>query len=374
MKQSTKYLKILVNLLVAALVIVFLCFIFPRMITFFMPFVIGWVISMIANPLVRVLEKRLKIVRKHGSMMIIIAVLASVILLGYLGISKLVVETGNLIENLPQIYENWQEDFEEIGQNLEIVYNRLPKDTQQNLELVASNLSGYLAGLVQTVGEPTMAAAGNFAKNVPGTLIAIIMCILSAYFFTAERQEILQGLRRYMPGGAWERVAAVIADLKRAVGGYFKAQFKIMGVVYVILVVGLLIMRVGYAPLVAFAVAFLDALPFFGTGTVLIPWAVIKVLSSDYEIAAGLVILYAVTQIVRQVIQPKIVGDSIGMDPLPTLIFMYIGYKVSSVLGMIIAVPVGMILINLYKAGIFDNQIRCVKELVADINKFRKFE
>ncbi len=177
-----------------------------------------------------------------------------------------------------------------------------------------------------------------------------------------------------MPGGVWERVTAVIADLKRAVGGYFKAQFKIMGVVYVILVVGLLIMRVGYAPLVAFAVAFLDALPFFGTGTVLIPWAVIKVLSSDYEIAAGLVILYAVTQIVRQVIQPKIVGDSIGMDPLPTLIFMYIGYKVSSVLGMIIAVPVGMILINLYKAGIFDNQIRCVKELVADINKFRKFE
>ncbi len=374
MKQSTKYLKILVNLLVAVLGIVFLCFIFPRMITFFMPFVIGWLISMIANPLVRFLEKRLKIVRKHGSMMIIIAVLAAVILLGYLGISKLVVETGNLIENLPQIYENWQEDFEEIGQNLEIVYNRLPKDTQQNLELVASNLSGYLAGLVQTVGEPTVAAAGNFAKNVPGTLIAIIMCILSAYFFTAERQEILQGLRRYMPGGVWERVTAVIADLKRAVGGYFKAQFKIMGVVYVILVVGLLIMRVGYAPLVAFAVAFLDALPFFGTGTVLIPWAVIKVLSSDYEIAAGLVILYAVTQIVRQVIQPKIVGDSIGMDSLPTLIFMYIGYKVSSVLGMIIAVPVGMILINLYKAGIFDNQIRCVKELVADINKFRKFE
>ncbi len=125
MKQSTKYLKILVNLLVAVLGIVFLCFIFPRMITFFMPFVIGWLISMIANPLVRFLEKRLKIVRKHGSMMIIIAVLAAVILLGYLGISKLVVETGNLIENLPQIYENWQEDFEEIGQNLEIVYNRV---------------------------------------------------------------------------------------------------------------------------------------------------------------------------------------------------------------------------------------------------------
>lgn len=372
MKQSEKYLKILMNLLVAVLVIVFLCFIFPKLITFFMPFVIGWIISMIANPFVRFLEKRLKIVRKHGSMMIIIGVLAVVILLGYLGVSKLVVETGNLIENLPQIYENWQEDFEEIGQNLQIVYNRLPKDTQESIMGITSNLSGYIGGLVQTVGEPTVAAAGNFAKNVPGTLIAIIMCILSAYFFTAERHEILDGLRKHVSGEMWDRVSAVITDLKRAVGGYFKAQFKIMVVVYVILVAGFLIMRINYSPLVAFAVAFLDALPFFGTGTVLIPWAVIKLLSADYELAAGLAILYAVTQVVRQVIQPKIVGDSIGMNPLATLFFMYIGYKVSSVIGMIIAVPVGMILINLYKAGIFDNQIHCIRELVADINKFRK--
>ena len=98
-----------------------------------------------------------------------------------------------------------------------------------------------------------------------------------------------------------------------------------------------------------------------------------NILSADYEIAVGLVILYAVTQVVRQVIQPNIVGDSIGMNPLATLIFMYIGYKISSVIGMIIAVPVGMILINLYKAGIFDNQIRCIKELVEDVNRFRKF-
>lgn len=373
MKQSTKYLKILVNLLVAALVIVFLCVIFPKLITFFMPFVVGWIISMIANPLVRLLEKKLKIVRKHGSMMIIIAVLAVVILLGYLGVSKLVAETGNLIENLPQIYENWQSDFQEIGENLEIVYNRLPRDTQLHIEQLTSNLSGYLSGLVQTIGEPTVAATGNFVKNVPSALIAVIMCILSAYFFTAERHEILQGLRKYVPGEIWDRVSSVITELKRVVGGYFKAQFKIMGVVYVILLIGLLIMRVGYSPLVAFVVAFLDALPFFGTGTVLIPWAVIKLLSADYEIAVGLVILYAVTQIVRQVIQPKIVGDTIGMNPLATLIFMYIGYKISSVIGMIIAVPVGMIVINLYQAGVFDNQIRCIRELVADINKFRKF-
>lgn len=373
MKQSVKYLKILVNLLVAVLAIVCLCFIFPRLIVFFMPFVVGWIISMIANPLVRFLEKKVKIVRKHSSMMIIIGVLAGVIGLGYLGISWLIGETGNVISHLPEIYANWQKDFQEIGENLKIFYNRLPRDIQNNIQQITENFAGYFGDLIQAVGEPTFEAAGNFAKNVPGTLISIIMCLLSAYFFTAERDMILTNLKEHMPGGIWNRVAGVINDLKRVVGGYFKAQFKIMGVVYVILVVGLLILRVDYVLLVAFIIAFLDMLPFFGTGTVLGPWAVIKILSSDYQFAVGLIILYAVTQIVRQVIQPKIVGDTIGMNPLATLIFMYIGYKVSSIIGMIIAVPVGMILINLYKAGVFDNQIHCVRELVNDINEFRKF-
>ncbi len=364
MKRSEKYLKILVNLLVAVFTIVCLCFIFPRLIVFFMPFVIGWIISMIANPLVRFLEKKVKIVRKHSSMLIIIAVLAGVIGLGYLGISKIVQECVNVVENLPQIYSNWQRDFEEIGENLEIFYHRLPKNTQESIQSVTAEFATYFGDLVQAIGEPTFQAAGNFAKNVPGTLISIIMSILSAYFFTAERDFILKGLKEHTPAVIWNRVSGVIQDLKHVVGGYFKAQFKIMGVVYVILIVGLMILRVNYALLIAFLIAFLDMLPFFGTGTVLVPWAVIKILSADYQFAVGLIILYAVTQVVRQVIQPKIVGDTIGMDPLATLIFMYIGYRISSIIGMIIAVPVGMILINLYKTGVFDNQIGCLRELV----------
>lgn len=374
MKKSTKYLKIVVNLLVALLVILLLCIVVPKVLVFFMPFVIGWIISMIANPLVRLLERKLKLVRKHGSMITIIGVLAAVILVGYLAGAKLVSETVNLIESLPQMYENSKADFEEIGDNLQIFYNRLPSDVQKNISNVMEDLSGYISGVVQAIGEPTFEAAGNFAKNVPGTLIAIIMCILSAYFFTADRDNIIEMMRRNVPEGVWNRCSGVMSDLKHVVGGYFKAQFKIMGVVYVILIIGLWILKVDYVLLVALLIAFLDALPFFGTGTVLGPWAILKILSKDYSMAVGLIILYLVTQLVRQIIQPKIVGDTIGMNPLATLIFMYIGYKFSSIIGMIIAVPIGMILINLYKAGVFDNQIRCIRELVHDINAFRKLD
>lgn len=374
MKKSTKYLKIAVNLLVALFVILLLCIVVPKILIFFMPFVIGWIISTIANPLVRLLERKLKIVRKHGSIITIIGVLAAVILVGYLAGAKLLSEAVNLISSIPQMYENFQADFQEIGDNLQGFYDKLPDNIQKNISEMTANLSSYVGGVVQAIGEPTFQAAGNFAKNVPGTLIAIIMCILSAYFFTADRNNILDMLGKNVPEGIWKRCSDVISDLKHVVGGYFKAQFKIMGVVYIILVIGLFILKVDYILLVALLIAFLDMLPFFGTGTVLGPWAIIKILSGDYTMAVGLIILYLVTQLVRQIIQPKIVGDSIGMNPLATLIFMYIGYKFSGVIGMIVAVPIGMIVINLYKAGVFDNQIRCVKELVRDINEFRKLD
>ena len=257
---------------------------------------------MIANPLVRLLERRLKLVRKHGSMITIIGVLAAVILIGYLAGAKLVSETVNLIGSLPEIYENSKLDFEEVGENLQGFYEKLPVGVQKNISEVLADLSGYISGVVQAIGEPTFEAAGNFAKNVPGTLIGIIMCILSAYFFTADRDVILGMLQKNVPEGVWKRCSDVISDLKHVVGGYFKAQFKIMGVVYVILVIGLLILKVNYVLLVALVIAFLDALPFFGTGTVLGPWAILKILSGDYTMAVGLIILYLVTQLVRQII------------------------------------------------------------------------
>ena len=162
--------------------------------------------------------------------------------------------------------------------------------------------------------------------------------------------------------------------LKYAVGGYFRAQFKIMFIVFVILAIGFLILRVDYALLLGVLIAFLDFLPMLGTGTVLIPWAVCCALGGKLPMAAGILILYAVTQVTRQLIQPKIVGDSIGIDPMTTLVFLFVGYRIGGIIGMIVAVPVGLILIQLYEAGAFDHVIESCRELAADIHTLRRGE
>ena len=168
------------------------------------------------------------------------------------------------------------------------------------------------------------------------------------------------------------RMSMVMYNLKYAVGGYFKAQFKIMAVVGLILLCGFLILGVDYAFLLAILIAFLDFLPFFGTGTALIPWAVYKFFVMDIKIAIALLIIYGITQLVRQIIQPKLVGDSIGLSPLLTLILLYVGYRVGSLLGMILAVPIGMIILNLYKAGAFDYILDDVRILMRGIASLKE--
>ncbi len=168
------------------------------------------------------------------------------------------------------------------------------------------------------------------------------------------------------------RFRLIKQSLIKAVGGYFKAQIKIEIWIYLLLVTGFFILQVDYALLIALGIAFLDFLPFFGTGTVMVPWAVVKFLNAEYPMTIGLLLLWGVSQLVRQIIQPKIVGDSVGMPPIPTLFLLYIGYKGAGVFGMIVAVPIGLILWTMYEEGLFDTTKNSIQILVAGINSFRR--
>ena len=198
------------------------------------------------------------------------------------------------------------------------------------------------------------------------------MAVLSAYFFIVEREKVLAWMKRVSPESVQKRMTLVIDNLRYAVGGYFKAQFKIMGIVFLILLVGLGILDTGYFVLVAFLIAFLDFLPFFGTGTAMIPWAVYEFFMGDYKMTVALIVIYVITQAVHQLLQPKLVGDSVGLNPLVTLFLLYIGYRMGGILWMILAVPIGMVLINMCQAGAFDYIFDDVKILVDGILGLRE--
>ncbi|MDN0061884.1 sporulation integral membrane protein YtvI [Mediterraneibacter glycyrrhizinilyticus] len=372
MENSRPYWQVALRLLFSLLATVAFVVIGWNLIRFFMPFVIGWIIAAIASPLVNWLEKRLKIVKKLGSALIVILVLAAIVLALYFGISRLASEISDLIRNFPDMYAQLEIGLRQIGDTLSGIFERLPTGIQNGWKTVVQNLDQYMGNLVSNMSEPTVMAAGNIAKSVPYYLISFIVAVLSAYFFIVEREKVLAWMKRVSPESVQKRMTLVIDNLRYAVGGYFKAQFKIMGIVFLILLVGLGILDTGYFVLVAFLIAFLDFLPFFGTGTAMIPWAVYEFFMGDYKMTVALIVIYVITQAVHQLLQPKLVGDSVGLNPLVTLFLLYIGYRMGGILWMILAVPIGMVLINMCQAGAFDYIFDDVKILVDGILGLRE--
>ena len=367
-------LRLLLNIVIPASGWILALFAGPWLLKFFMPFVIGLVIALIANPLVRFLERRLRLVRRHSSLLIVAAALALVIGLIYLVISRTVRAARSFAEYLPQLYETAEaavrQGLERLGGSMDF----LPQSLRESWEALGSSLGDYLGLAVEKAAPPTVEAAGSVARVIPALLVYSVVTVLSAYFFIVERDRIAAFLRGHLPAGALRYQEYLKGELKRLVCGYFLAQLKIMGVVWLILTAGFFVLGVGYAPLWALLISLLDFLPVFGTGTVLIPWGIIVVLDGEYAFAAGLLLLYVLTQVTRQAVQPKLVGDSMGLNPFLTLLFLYLGFKAGGIAGMILAVPVGLFFLNLYHFGAFKGMTDSAAALIQEIQAFRKGE
>ena len=372
MEKTRPYWKVIVSLTFSLLATAFVIVAGVGLLRFLAPFVVGWIIACIANPVVCWLDKKLKIKKKLGSALMIVLVLGAVIGLAYLLLSWLFRELGSWLLSLPRLFDSITAEVNQIADNLSGVIAMLPKGLRLAGSDFADNLGQTLGNLVANLSEPTVHFAGDIAKQIPAIVIGTFVVILSAYFFVADREAFLSWMRKATPKAVYKRISMALMHFKHAVGGYFLAQLKIMAVICVILFVGLSLLQVEYAIVLSILIGFLDFLPFFGTGTAFWPWSIYTLLTGDYMRALFLIIIYVITQVVHHLLQPKLVGDEVGLKPLPTLLFIYIGYKLGGFLWMILAVPLGLILINMYKAGAFDYILNDVKILIKGIKSLRE--
>ncbi len=369
------YVKALVNLILALVALALIIFVLPKVLIWFLPLVISLIISAIANPLVRFLKNKVKIARKVSSAIVIVLVVllvAGILFgIGYVAVD----ECRKLYENRETMMATVEKAWNAAGEKLSSVYNGLPPQLQKSVSEFSQDLPNKLQDLFSGFDLEKIGNAFGVFGGFIDILLAIIACILGAYFFTAQHDEINAALKRITPQSTQDYYKLVVDNFKKAIGGYFKAQFIILLIVFAIQCVVFLIMGVPYAALVAFLVAFLDFLPVFGMGAVYWPWIAIDlIIGGEAAIAQAiwLAVLYIVLQVVRQLLQPKLVSDAVEMNPLITLICMYIGYRLGSIGGLIISIPIGMIVISLYKIGAFDRVIRSIRTLCELVNNFRK--
>ncbi len=373
MNQDMKSIvKALANLAFSLIVLLLCIFLVPRLIVLFMPLIIGWLISCIANPLVVFLESKIKIRRKAGTVVVIVVVIAVVSGIGYAACSVLFRQIHGFVKELPEMWNVLVQDLDSFV-----------SVANQYLGGVAPNIAEFLGNLGTSIGEAitnlpskldldTFGGMGSMVGSIANVAVSVIMAMLSAYFFIADREWIYEALEKIVPKGIAQKYGVFYGSLRQAVGGYFKAQLRIEVWMYLLILLGLTLLKVRYALLIALLIAVIDILPFFGSGAVLVPWAIVTALGGDYARAIWFLVIWGVGQLFRQLIQPKIMGDSIGMEPIPTIILLFIGYKAAGVIGMLVAVPIGIIVVNMNEAGFFDTPKQSVRILVTKINNFRK--
>lgn len=190
------------------------------------------------------------------------------------------------------------------------------------------------------------------ATALPNVGLFLFTTALATYFSSSSRARLTAFLRRQVPKRWQERMDEARGILKGAFGNWLKAQGILMLITFGELTAGLLLLRVDLALLLAGLVALVDALPIFGTGTILIPWAIISLLSGDWKLAIGLAILYWIVSFARSLLEPKMVGDRIGLHPLAALFAMYIGFSAFGVWGMILSPLAAIFLKQLHDSGI----------------------
>ena len=326
--------RILFFALIAAGVFAF----FTVLFAYLGPFFIGLLIALLMNPLVNLMIKRLKFKRWLASLLCLVIFIAAMSSLGVWLVTTLVRQIGAFVESAPIHFE---EILDDANLWLERLSDSLPEgwyipDIQ---EMAAAAGAAFLDA--QMAGQ-----ALGFVGNVPNFLIDLILTLVSAYFFMADRERIFSSVRGACPkwiAGQWRITKA---GLSRAVAGYFRAQAILMVMVGIISIIGLFILGNQYALFLGLLFAVLDFIPMLGPALVLIPWALLSLFLGNFSQAIGLLVIYGIITIARQVLQPKIMGAQMGVHPLALLMSMFIGFRVFGLFGFII----GPSLLMIFKA------------------------
>jgi sporulation integral membrane protein YtvI len=189
--------------------------------------------------------------------------------------------------------------------------------------------------------------AGTLLSQVPDSALNLGTGVISGFMISARLPAIRRWFRSRISREKLRPLLQTLRRLRRTMGAWILAQLKLAGVTLLILAAGFLILRIPYGPLWAVGVALVDAFPVLGTGTVLLPWALISYLQGDRARAVGMAAIYLVISLTRSMLEPKLVGRHLGLDPLVTLIALYVGYKLWGLAGMILSPLLAVTMVQL---------------------------
>lgn len=354
-----KVMRNVVALLLSILV-VFLGF---ELAIFYMPFLIAFIISLLLEPIIKFIMKKTKLKRKTSSIIVFLVAIAIIIGLLTWGITSLISETSNLLSNFNEYADMISKMVEGIIHNIDFNRIQIPESV---MNVIQSSAMDFL-GTATNWAKNALTGVVGFITSLPTIGIYVVVTLLSLYFICVDKIYMVDQLEHHLPETWVKKIGIHLKGLIEALGGYLKAEVILVIISFVISLIGLYIFHfigwnVQYPLMVALMIGFVDALPIFGSGTVMLPWAIFLAFTGDIYLAVGIFALWAIMSIVRQFIEPRIVSGQIGIHPIFTLIAMYTGFKFMGVFGMLLGPIILIILKNIYGTLIDKGVVKSIFE------------
>lgn len=343
-KQKAVIVHCIFIFIVLILIYVGIKYVFPLL----MPFIIGIIIAMAFRNLIDLIESKTSVKRTFISIFVLLLFYS---LIGFI-ISLIGVKVFNFISSLfyglPTLYKDTLLPALQIV--TDDIANKFPS-IKPNVDDFINNIDQSVFNFISNISTTVVGAVTGIASSLPTLLIKLIFTIVSSFFFTIDYYRIAH----FINGQIKDEKEQMIKNLKENVIGslakFLKAYTAIISITFFELSIGFWIIGVPTPFLFGAVVAIIDIMPILGTGAVLIPWSIIAFIMGNTKVGVGMLVLYIVITIVRQILEPKIVGQQIGLHPIVTLILMYVGAQLMGVLGLLILPIIATIVVKLDKEG-----------------------
>ncbi len=301
----------------------------------FMPFVVAFIISFALRPLIDKIAGRLPFGRKLVAIVVLIlAYLVLGTLIAFL-VSSLIGQIGSWFAELPRFYRVYIVPAAgNVGDFLDSFIARLDPAVAQFLTSLTDNLSNTISGFISSVSSGAVGLISSMATRVPLVLVGAFLAIIASFFFVVDYYKITHFFKTQMSGNVRRRLRLVRDYVVNVLWRFARAYLMLMTLTFVEVSIGLVILGIENTFLIAFFTAIVDILPVLGTGTIMIPWMLYSLFSGETFLGIGLLVLYVVITVVRQTLEPRVVGKQIGLYPLLTLIGMFIGAQLFGIWGM----------------------------------------
>ena len=322
-----------------------------------MPFLLGFLLSLAAEPVVRLLERKLSLGPGLAAFVGVTAALALLTLLAMVLISLLVRELGALASILPDLEATARQGLTALEDWLLRLAMAAPEGIRPLLTRGVLGLFDGGSDLYDRAISQLPALATGVLTHVPDGFLSLGTGLLSAYLFSARMPRLRAWLRRNLPPERITRWKGVLSELKSAVLGWLRAQLRLMLLTFGIVCAGLLLLRVPFAPVWAALIALVDAVPMLGTGLVLAPWSLICFLEGNSVRALGMLGIFAAATLSRSALEPRLLGQQLGLDPLVTLAALYLGYRLFGFPGLLLSPILAVTAVQLIRAAPADEKM-----------------